>query len=210
MPDLFLPFGWKASLDIDGKASRSALELDRISHSACDTGAAVFHELLFAFLRPRTVPADRRRRRRARAGAGRRHRCGGPMVAGRRPTALEDHALPALHGPSRPVRLPDAFGRGSRGSEVSRGHTVPPTSPDRALRRGQPARRFLVRHPTMRPGAALMDEADAGCRSGGSRPAGYRDRRCPCGPPTRPITSRTLVWLPARCVNREEYARGLA
>jgi membrane protein len=35
-----------------------------------------------------------------------------------RPTAVEFGAEPALPGPARPVRLSDAFGRGSRGSGV--------------------------------------------------------------------------------------------
>jgi hypothetical protein len=34
------------------------------------------------------------------------------------PTAVEPGAAPALPGPDRPVRLSDAFGRGSRGSGV--------------------------------------------------------------------------------------------
>ena len=37
------------------------------------------------------------------------------------PTAVETGAAPALPGPARPVRLSDAFGRGSRGSGVAPG-----------------------------------------------------------------------------------------
>ena len=37
------------------------------------------------------------------------------------PTAVETGAAPALPGPTRPVRLSDAFGRGSRGSGVAPG-----------------------------------------------------------------------------------------
>jgi len=40
------------------------------------------------------------------------------------PTAVEPGAEPALPGPARPVRLSDAFGRGSRGSGVIQGGTT--------------------------------------------------------------------------------------
>ena len=37
-----------------------------------------------------------------------------------RPTAVEDGSAPALPGPTRPMRLSDAFGRGQEGSAPTR------------------------------------------------------------------------------------------
>ena len=45
------------------------------------------------------------------------------------PTAVEPGSLPALPGPSRPMRLSDAFGRGAGGSGVTLSAPAP-TVPD--------------------------------------------------------------------------------
>jgi len=52
----------------------------------------------------------------------------GRWMRSNEPNAVEPGALPALPGPSRPMRLSDAFGRGAGGSGVTLSAPVPPVA----------------------------------------------------------------------------------